>query len=236
MSSGATVVNILNNLEFSVGKKYDSRHIVEMSAYLSSKYSTTQIIQACSIYLAKGKPYLAQICELEEIIRSMTYDTADQAWSKCMIAKDESKSLMISSIAIECFENVKDLYEYDKIGARRSFIDDYNKLMLTRPDSEKRLRLSLGTDSAQRNVAIAKAASVGVISASRAKMLTSGETGDAMSAHVPKLLEKPDRLDKKHEESMEEYRKRKWKENVETVRQALRRQEVKKNSKLSVDN
>lgn len=225
------ILIILKNLQFSVGKKYGDQHLSEMVTYLSSRYEASVVMKACNIYLAKGKPYLAQVCELEEIIKSMTYDTADQAWSKCMIARDERKSLMISSVALECYDNVSELYEYDKIGARRAFIDEYNKLMLTRSDSEKRLRLSLGSDPALREHAIAKALSAGVITQERAKLLNRGATASAMTDYVPKLLEKPNYADKKHTETTDEYRKRKWKENVKFVREALN----KKTSKVSVD-
>jgi len=133
-------------------------------------YPIEVVEQAAYEYLKTGK-YPPKPSDILEAITGAMRDhwpTADEAWANAQAAVDERNTVVWTEEAAQAwFQSAQPLMEAgDKIAARRSFIDTYERLVtesmaLGRPP---RALISEGHDADLRAAAIRHAESVGMIS------------------------------------------------------------------------
>lgn len=121
--------------------------------------------------------------------------TADEAWAVAITAIDESKTVVWTKETEESFWRCKPLLDIgDKVGARRSFIDAYEKAVIEARKNGVPMThgISLGNDQKNRTDAVFTAVSAGLIEHNPAVMLPADEDVDKeavkkVQAHIDEL-------------------------------------------------
>ena len=100
--------------------------------------------------------------------------TADEAWATALVAIDENSTVVWTEETSQAFFLCKPILERgDKVGARRAFIDAYNRLIQEARTNHTPCHYfaSLGKDSAGRQTQLETAQNAGLISYNPATML-----------------------------------------------------------------
>lgn len=143
----------------------------QMYFEILKKYNIEKIKKACSLLASRNKfmPKPAEIIELIEVDKTIS---ADEAWALALQASDENNTVVWSSIAMNAWFNAAlPIFEMgDKIGARRAFIDAYDRLMNLAVMNNQPIEMviSQGFDKEKRKDPIEKALKMGLITEQQA--------------------------------------------------------------------
>lgn len=125
---------------------------------------------------------------IQQLITSDGRPTGDEAWAIALQAQDEDQTVVWSAEIAEAWGVALVVLEgKDKVGARRTFLDTYGRLVA---DARRALRpvkwsVSLGRQAEGRRLAIEQAAHLGRLPLHQARTLLAahGLPGDALTSH-----------------------------------------------------
>lgn len=105
--------------------------------------------------------------------------TADEAWAIALTSRDEGETVVWTEEMAEAYALCRSIMLLrDEVGARRAFIDAYNRLVQVARMSNQPAKwvVSAGWDRVRRDRAIEKAAAAGLLAAPAAVAMLSGPT------------------------------------------------------------
>ena len=157
-----------------MGQTISPTAIAVMAQDLSG-YPPESLMKALKHVRANARRFsLNSIIEALDVVSPDGRPNSDEAWATAYLANDEAETVVWTTEMQEAFYVARPLLEFgDKYGARKAFIDAYERI--TREAREKKTPIewsaSLGFDSERRDHVLSKAVSLGRLPAAYAAKL-----------------------------------------------------------------
>ena len=152
---------------------------------LFSDYSIDEFEKACFDFMLKGRffPAPADLIDLIPASKAAQHVSAEEAWAIALEAMDECSTVVVTNEILEAKTICQDVYDSgDRVGARMSFKDTYNRIIKTA--SKPVWRVSEGYDKARREDAVRKAVALGRLSQSDASRYLTYQEPDKKSKEI----------------------------------------------------
>lgn len=151
-------------------------------------YSLAQVAHALTAHVRDPKAGMFQptpahlIAQIQVQAGRDGRPSADEAWAVALVSRDEAETVVWISEAAQAFGICRPVLQLgDEVGARRAFIEAYNRLVGEARSAGRAVEwsASLGWDATRRDVAITRARNAGLLSAPAAAALLPDPSGES---------------------------------------------------------
>lgn len=149
------------------------------------EYQLDDVLEAFSKHVKTSRffPVPADLIDLIPAAKAAQHVSAEEAWAIALEAMDEYSTVVVTDAILEAKTICQDVYDSgDRVGARMSFKDTYNRIIKTA--QKPAWKVSEGYDKARREDAVRKAVALGRLSQSDASRYLTYQEPDKKSKEI----------------------------------------------------